>query len=438
MKIKTAAAALIACLMLITAACGNANNNSGNGNSSGPSPSGNTGEDVTIRISWWGGQARHDMMNILLDKFEEKYPHIQVEREFGTQGQYAEKIATQAAGRNAPDVIQSSSSFIGDFVSRGIQMDLQPLVDSGDLSLADYPAQDIEGAKVDGKLYMVTIGHSIEGIVYNKAIFEQAGVQLPQNGWTWDEYVQTMQDVQQSLGGDAWASEDEGGQYRGLDFFLAQRGKSIFHDGGLGFDKQDLIDWYSFWDGLRKLGVVPPASIQSEQGDKPQEQSMLARGSVAMVRKSSNQLKIFQKATSDPLGIVSFPVDPAAEKVFPLVTTGLGISPDSKHQQEAALLINFIAHDPDAAPIFRGEQGPQPSPKMQAVIYDSLTDIEKDEYAYVNDILEFTKPYPVAPAGGNSVQSLVLTENEAVAYGQKTVEQAVDDFFTQAQQILNR
>lgn len=427
---------LLIVLLTFVAACGK-DDAASNASGAGPSESASA-DKVEIRVAWWGGQARHDMMNNLFDKFEEKYPNITVAREFGTEAQFVEKVTTQAAGGNAPDVVQSSSFFLSDFVARNIHMDLGPLVDSGDLQVDELLQFDLDGGKVDGNFYMVSLGHNITGIIYNKAMFEKAGVPLPANGWTWDEYVATLEELQKSLGNDAWASEDEGGTYRGLDMFLMQRGKSMFNGNELGFDKQDLADWYAIWDDLRDKGVVPPAAIQAEQGDKPQEQSMLARGKVAMVSKSSNQLKIFQKSMDDELNIVSNPVDPNGKKVFPLIVPGMGISPNSKHPKEAATLINFIVNDADAANIFRGEHGPQASKKMQEVIYSSLDESEKKEYAFVDEIMPLTEPYPAMPGGSTSVQKLVLTENEAIAFKKKSIEKAVDDFFSQAQQILSR
>ncbi|KIL37479.1 hypothetical protein SD71_02245 [Cohnella kolymensis] len=442
MKKQKWVSVLLIGLLLILAAC-SGKNAQPNASSETPAAGGSSSEapskeDVTIRMAWWGGQARHDMMNSLLDKFEEKYPHITVEREFGTENQFVEKLNTQAAGGNAPDVVQTSSFFLHDFVARNIHMDLDPLVASGDLNVSDFSEADVNGGKVDGKLYMISFGHNITGVIHNTTLFEKAGVPLPKNNWTWDDYFNTAQQLQKYLGKDAWASEDEGGTYRGFDMFLMQRGKSMFNGKALGFEKQDLVDWFSFWDKMRKAGVVPPAAIQAEQGDKPQEQSMLARGKVAMISKSSNQLKIFQKSTEDKLSIVSYPLNPSGEKVFPLIIAGAGISPDSKHPKEAALLLNFIVNESDAATIFRGEHGPQASKKMQDVILSNLGEPEKIEYKFVDDMLPITKPYPAMPAGSTSVQKLVLTENQAVAFGQKTIEQAADDFISQAQQILNR
>jgi multiple sugar transport system substrate-binding protein len=211
-------------------------------------------EPVELRIAWWGGQARHDMYNKLFDLFQEKYPNITVSREFTGENQYVEKFTTQAAGGNAPDVMQTSSFFQSDFVSRNMMMDLDPLVASGDLNTKDFDPVAIEGGKVNGKLYAISLGHNITGVIHNTEMFKKAGVDLPKNNWSRDDFFKTAQALQKSLGTTAWATEDEGGTYRGFEMFAQQRGKSVFKDAGLGVEKQDLVDWYTFWDKMRKAG----------------------------------------------------------------------------------------------------------------------------------------------------------------------------------------
>ncbi|MDF2962251.1 MAG: transporter substrate-binding protein [Paenibacillus sp.] len=396
------------------------------------------GQKVELRVAWWGGQARHDKMNKLFDQFEQKYPNIKVSREFTTENQYAEKFTTQAAGGNAPDVMQTSSFFQFDFVTRGMMLDLDPLVASGALNTKDFDPVDVGGGKVNDKLYAISLGHNITGVIYNTAMFKKAGLEPPKNNWTWDEYVAAAKSLQKSLGKDAWATEDEGGVYRGLELFAQQRGKNVFKDKGLGIDKKDLADWFTFWDNMRKDGLTPPPATQSEQGDKTQEQSMLARGKVAMISKSSNQLKIYQGSAKDELGIVSYPMDPKGDKKIPLIVASLGISAKTKHPKEAALLIDYVVNDPEAAKTFKGEHGPQASKKMQEVIKPLLGAPEEKEYAFVNEMMPATKPYPPMPAGSTSVQKLLLSNNEAIAFGKKTIDQAVNEFFAQADQILNR
>lgn len=100
--------------------------------------------------------------------------------------------------------MQTSSFFQFDFVKRNMMLDLGPLVESGDLNVKDLDPMDIEGGKVNDKLYAISLGHNITGVIYNKAMFEKAGLELPKNNWTWDEYVETAKALQKSLGKDAW------------------------------------------------------------------------------------------------------------------------------------------------------------------------------------------------------------------------------------------
>lgn len=441
MKIKKFLLPVISIMMVFgTAACGanDKTNPAASGKTYSEASKSGSKEKVELRVAWWGGQARHDKMNKLFDLFEQKHPNIKVSREFTTENQYAEKFTTQAAGGNAPDVMQTSSFFQSDFVKRGMMLDLGPLVESGEINVKDFDPIDLDGGKVGDKLYAISLGHNITGVIYNTAMFKNAGLEPPKNNWTWNDYVSAAKALQKSLGKDAWATEDEGGVYRVLELFVQQRGKSVFTDNGLGIDKKDLTDWFAFWEQMRKDGLTPPPAIQAEQGDKTQEQSMLARGKVAMISKSSNQLKIYQGSAKDELGIVSYPMDPNGQKKVPLIVASLGISAKTKHPKEAAMLINFVVDDPDAAKIFLGEHGPQASKKMQEVIKPSLGKPEEKEYAFVDEMMPSTKTYPGMPGGSTSVQKLLLSNNESIAFGKKSIQQAVDDFFAQANQILSR
>ena len=44
---------------------------------------GTSGEPVTLRISWWGGDSRHEATEKAVQSFMEKYPNITVDCEYG-------------------------------------------------------------------------------------------------------------------------------------------------------------------------------------------------------------------------------------------------------------------------------------------------------------------------------------------------------------------
>ena len=61
-------------------------------NSKEPTDSGEDGEDVEISVTWWGSDTRHTITLDMIDAFEEKYPHIKVNPEYGSPDGYWDKL----------------------------------------------------------------------------------------------------------------------------------------------------------------------------------------------------------------------------------------------------------------------------------------------------------------------------------------------------------
>ena len=67
-------------------------------------------EQVTIRFAWWGDAVRHEATLKAIELFEAKYPHINVEPEYGGWDGYNDKLQTQIAGGTAADVVQDAGA----------------------------------------------------------------------------------------------------------------------------------------------------------------------------------------------------------------------------------------------------------------------------------------------------------------------------------------
>jgi multiple sugar transport system substrate-binding protein len=441
---KVFVVALAAVLLLSFCACGSKapsaaeNTPAGADVSASTEGSGAGAENVELRVAWWGGQSRNDKFNKMFDEYEKEFPNVKIIREFNNEAQFVEKVTTESAGGNAPDVFQASSFYLDDFIERNMYRAIDDLVTSGDISLSNFEKVDVDAGQKNGKQYLVLWGHILTGIIYNTDRMEKMGVALPQDDWTWDQYVRTLKDIQKNLENGTWATEDEGGLYRVFECYAQMKGKSLFKDNALGVDKTDLTEWFNMWTELRKAGVVPPASIQNEQGGKTLEQSMLARDKVMMMSTSSNQLVTFQGISKDELNIVSYPWINGAVKQTPLIASGVGISSNCKRVKEAAQLINWLVNSEKAQAVFLAEHGQPTSKKMQEFFKPLANEAQLKEDAYFKAMQPEIVPYPQQPAGSNSVKTLLTSENEAIAFGTKTVEEAVNDFIAQAGQILQR
>src|SRR5665647_2067203 len=94
-----AAVSLVAALGL--AACGTQNppsaSSTGAGGTTDTGPTLSSG-DVTLRVNWWGGDARVEGTNQAIEAFQAKYPNIHVTGELSDWNGYWDKLATSVAG----------------------------------------------------------------------------------------------------------------------------------------------------------------------------------------------------------------------------------------------------------------------------------------------------------------------------------------------------
>ncbi|MBQ9007837.1 MAG: extracellular solute-binding protein, partial [Clostridia bacterium] len=139
-------------------------------------------EPITIRIAWWGDTVRHEKYNKIMDAFQAEYPWITVEREYGTWNDYWDKLATQVAGGNAPDVMGMHQQFAADYVARGVTLPLEQYIADGVIDVSKMTEGTLEGCKYDGKIVMLPMGITVSTVLLNKTLCDQLGVAIPAYG----------------------------------------------------------------------------------------------------------------------------------------------------------------------------------------------------------------------------------------------------------------
>ena len=74
---------------------------------------------VRMRMYWWGGKDRADRTIAANNAYKAKYPNTTIDGETLGWADYWPRMATQAAGRNLPDVIQMDYRYIFEYARRG-------------------------------------------------------------------------------------------------------------------------------------------------------------------------------------------------------------------------------------------------------------------------------------------------------------------------------
>lgn len=396
---------------------------------------------TNLRLIFWGGQARADRTYGVTDLYTAA-KGTEIDGEFLAWNDYWPKLATQTAGGNAPDIIQMDYRYIVEYAKRNAIAPLDEFV-GGVLKLDDFDADQLEGGKVDGKLYGISLGANSVATLVNTAAFEEVGIEAPTNAWTYDDLATIGEAFNSAnIRGGMKAIADGSYSEPMLDNWLRQRGKALYTaDGKLGFDEADAVEWYQLWAKLRADGVcVSPEDQALDTG--PLETTMLVTGRAALMPSNSNQLVAFQGLVQDKLGMIGYPriAPDAGGGHYRKPSMFFSVGGSSANKEAAADFLNFFVSDPEAAKLLGVERGIPCIPATREVVAPTLDEQSQIALNFVANLGDLLGPLPPPPpaAAGEVDSSLIRTLGQEVGFGAKTPEQAGAELVTGATEILNR
>src|SRR5205085_846879 len=130
--------------------------------------------DVRLRMFWWGSRERAERTDKTNQLFQQKNPGITVTGETLGWTDYWPRLATQAAGRNAADVIQMDYRYIYEYARRGALLPLDTYVSKG-LDLSEFSEAAIDSGKVDKKIFGVSLGLNSTAMMYDQGLLTTLG-----------------------------------------------------------------------------------------------------------------------------------------------------------------------------------------------------------------------------------------------------------------------
>ncbi|MGW0710139.1 ABC transporter substrate-binding protein [Streptomyces sp. NPDC002643] len=419
---KSCATAVVLALCAALAGC------SGGDGASG------VGGEVVLRYTWWGNPDRAARTQAAVDLFEKKNPGIDVQTSFTGYEAYKQKLATQAAGGDAPDVMQLDYRMIDQYATGGVLLDLgeqQKALDTGELE----PGLLATG-KVDGKQYAVPQGRGTETMVYDTEKWKAAGLQPPEVGWTWSEWADAMRTVAERTGEPG--GTDPGQSEDAFEIWLRGQGRALYtEDRELGFTADDLTRWWTFTDKLRRAGAVSPAE-QTTQLDGTVENTPLGRGKAASDANwdapASGYLALI------PTGISLAPM-PSGEDGTPgqyfKPSMFMGVAADSGHPEESAKLVDFMLNDKDAAKLLGATRGIPVNESIREDIAADLKDFDKTIYDYQATVEgKLDAPPQAPPSGDTALQTTFMRDYDQVSYERMSPREAAENYITEAKAEL--
>lgn len=151
---------------------------------------------VELVMSVWDSD-QEPVMKQMAEAYSKENPNVTVKTQLTTWNEYWTKLEASATGGSAPDIITMNVLHVEEYADAGILMDLTDAEKESDLKVHDnFPAPLVDGYTVEGKLYGIPKDFDTNAVFYNKEIFDQAGVAYPTDGWTFEDFRKTCEDLQ--------------------------------------------------------------------------------------------------------------------------------------------------------------------------------------------------------------------------------------------------
>ncbi|MBD2042742.1 ABC transporter substrate-binding protein [Microcoleus sp. FACHB-672] len=138
-------------------------------------------QQVVTLAGWQSNLSEQRLLKQLIQKFEEKYPHIKVKYEV-INSEYMSVIYTRLAGGTAPDVFYLEAFEAPRLMKEGALESLNAYVTT-DFNIADFEKRLLDAFRNDGEIYGIPKDFSTLALFYNKQAFKEAGISQPPRNW---------------------------------------------------------------------------------------------------------------------------------------------------------------------------------------------------------------------------------------------------------------
>jgi multiple sugar transport system substrate-binding protein len=175
-----------------------------NGTAAATEPAATTGEKVTIRLATWAGVEESQELQAVIDKINAQATTYQIVHEPQPADFYT-KIQTNLAGGTAADLIWLSQEYIAGYADKGVLLDISDRLAADTrpaAKLDDYFPDVLQTAQYNGRTYGLPWVAQPVMLYYNPKLFADAGVEVPNDNWTWDEFKTAAEKLTRDTNGD--------------------------------------------------------------------------------------------------------------------------------------------------------------------------------------------------------------------------------------------
>lgn len=412
--------AMVLAAMMVFAACGNA---AAPAESTGtaakpaetetqaPAPA----EPVTITYCNFNSSGgNEETLSKMVAAFESEHPNIKVAVETIGYNDYFTQMQTRVAGGTAPDCYELNIENFAAYANKGL--------------LAEISGADVSGLNetalgafnVDGKQYGLPESFSNVVLIYNKDLFDQAGVAYPTDDWTQAD-LQVAAEKIRALGDDIY------GIWQPItynEFFkvVAQYGGALLNEDKTAFtinSQENLTAAQTLVDRVLVSNVQPNAAQQGGMGDW----DMFMSGRLGMIPTGIWAFQTFTENCDFAWDIV---VEPGStQKATHFFSNCVVMNPETKYPEEVATWLAWLTSSTASADIRLAAGWDLPALKDMSALSAYLEITPPDNREAVFESLNYLVMPPVIEDYA-LMSDIIGQKLAAAAEGTLTVQEALD------------
>lgn len=400
--------------------------------------SSSSGSSPGLRVGWYGGDPVHKAMDAALAAWTGDHADVTLATDRAPFADYWDKLATQTAGRDAPDVFRMSMTYFSEYAGRGALADLTGDLGTG-IRTADLDPDVASSGVIGDKAYGVGQSSISHALFVNHTQLEALNLAVPTSSWTWTSFAEFARGVAGETPAGTFGATDAGGNFQIFEVFARGLGTELFTADGtaLAVGQDQIEEWFALWQGLRDDKAVPSSSLTAESGSF--ETSVLVKGKAPIQFGWVQQISFYQPLMKDQLVLSTVPsgADGSLSGQFLKALDFWTVSAATKQKDLAVGMVDFLLNDDRAVKAIGLTLGVPPSARARSLLAKDKDSSDGQAITYVESIeKDVGTPPPAWPAGYGELLSTFGRINEDIGFGKSDPAAGAASFVAEAQRVL--
>jgi multiple sugar transport system substrate-binding protein len=384
-------------------------------------------DSITLQATVWLGDAEFEAMQELGAVFTESNPNVTIEFiniiDGGPWGR--DQLQRMIAGGEPPDLMMMNTGQFESFGSRGALANIEERVAADSYDLGVYWPAAVDGCRIGGDLHGLPKDISDHCVYINTDLFGAAGVEIPSEEWSWDQWWEAAQAL--TIDGEQWGTSIQNSVWSWGSFVHTNGGQVLSDDRTeCMITSEEAIEALNAYYGVltEAQAAIPPGALPQVEG----AQEQFLSGVVAMnmagpwFRPSLVENEPFAWTTR------LYPRPGEEAPISVLYTDQWAMSADSENPDEAWELLKFLGGE-EGLTAWSEIYGSRSITPIQSLAESDAWlgyggDAHREDNQRFLDQLERTVPPPTNFGDGAEVENVWNDTFELVLVGQMDVDTA--------------